>query len=580
MLRFLSGFLAIRGICPRPGQVRLPRLRLGRGPGLVQAPARPPADPSRGLSGRAGAAAPYPRGPRCATRARPRPRPRTSTVTSPSPLRVRFAPSPTGKLHVGGARTALFNWAFARRHGGTFLLRIEDTDRERSKPEYERAILEGLSWLGIQWDEGPDVGGPYGPYRQMERSAQHVAAARELEAKGAAYRCFCTTERLDALREAQAAKREKPGYDGLCRAIPRAEAERRVAAGEPAVLRFRVPEGHTQFVDLIRGDVTFQNAEVDDWVMVRTDGAPTYNFVVVCDDSAMAITHVLRGEEHLTNTPKQVLLYHALGYQVPRFGHFPLMLGTDGKKLSKRTGDTALEDYRDKGFPKEAVLNFLCLQGWALDGKTEVFGVEDLVANFDPTQVSKAGSIFDIQKFLWLSGEYIRRDSLESVADHCAPHVVAKGWLSASELQSKREWYLAAVATEKERIHTYAELAERIAYLFAPDDALVFDDKAEANGRKQLGDGNLVKGYVAWLTPQLAKGVEAAALRDATKAWMAERGAKFPALFQPLRCALTGEAGGPDLFDVMALLGPERTLARIESGIRRLSAPATTGTTP
>ena len=499
-------------------------------------------------------------------------------MTSPSPLRVRFAPSPTGKLHVGGARTALFNWAFARRHGGVFLLRIEDTDRERSKPEYERAILEGLSWLGINWDEGPDVGGPFGPYRQMERYDLHLAAAAELETKGAAYRCFCTPERLDALREAQSASRQKPGYDGLCRAVPKDEAARRVAAGEPNVLRFRVPEGQTRFLDLIRGDVTFQNAEVDDWVMVRTDGGPTYNFVVVCDDSAMRITHVLRGEEHLTNTPKQVLLYEALGYEVPRFGHFPLMLGTDGKKLSKRTGDTALEDYRDKGFPKEAVLNFLCLQGWALDGKTEVFGVEDLVAHFDPTQVSKAGSIFDIQKFLWLSGEYIRRDSLESVADHCAPHVVAKGQLSLEELQTKHAWYLAAVATEKERIHTYGELPERIAYLFAPDDAVVFDEKAETNGRKQLGDGTLVRAYLEWLEPNIRGGVDAADLRERTKAWLAERGAKLPALFQPLRCALTGEAGGPDLFDVMALLGPERSTTRIQRGIARLSAPAQTGT--
>jgi len=497
-------------------------------------------------------------------------------VNEPSAPRVRFAPSPTGRLHIGGARTALFNWAFARRHGGVFLLRIEDTDHERSKPEYERAILEGLRWLGLDWDEGPDVGGPHAPYRQAERLDLHMAAAARLAAQGSAYRCFCSAERLEQLREQQSARKAKPGYDGLCRSIPKDVAQRRVDAREPNVLRFAVPQGETRFLDLIRGDVTFQNTEVDDWVMVRTDGGPTYNFVVVCDDTAMGITHVLRGEEHLTNTPKQVLLYRALGCEPPRFGHFPLMLGTDGKKLSKRTGDTALEDYRDRGFPVEAVLNFLCLQGWALDGKTEVFGVDELIANFDPAQVSKAGSIFDVDKFMWMAGEYIRMDTLERVAERCAPHVVASGQLTADEIHTRQSWYRAAVATEKERIRTYAELPERIAYLFHPDDGLVFDAKAEANARKQLGDGALVHAYLDWLRPKVAAGVDAAALRDGTKAWLAERGAKFPALFQPLRCALTGEPGGPDLFDVMALLGSERTLTRLGHGIARLQTPVAT----
>ena len=251
------------------------------------------------------------------------------------PVRVRFAPSPTGKLHVGGARTALFNWAFAKRNGGKFLLRVEDTDLERSTKEFEVAILDGLRWLGIDWDEGPDMGGDCGPYYQSQRIEGHRARAAELLEQDAAYRCFCTPERVEKLREEQMAKKENPRYDGLCRELSQGDSKARSEAGEAFTLRFKVPEGRTEFHDQIRGDVSFDNAEVDDWVMVRRTGIPTYNFVVVCDDADMHISHVLRGEEHLTNTPKQVLLYAALGLETPEFAHLPLMLGTDKEKALK-----------------------------------------------------------------------------------------------------------------------------------------------------------------------------------------------------------------------------------------------------
>ncbi len=487
------------------------------------------------------------------------------------PIRLRFAPSPTGQLHVGGARTALFNWAYARRHGGVFILRIEDTDPERSTREYERAILEGLSWLGIGWDEGPDIGGPHAPYRQSERIGRHREAARKLLAGGHGYRCFCTTERLDRLREEQAVRKEKPAYDGLCRKVTPTESDERAARGEGHVLRFRVPEGETRFVDHVRGEVVFGNKEVEDWVMVRTDGNPTYNFVVVCDDVDMRVTHVFRGEEHLVNTPKQVLLYRAMGERVPEFGHLPLMLGTDRKKLSKRTGDTALQDYREKGFPAEAVVNFLCLQGWALDGKTEVFGVADLLANFDIRDVNKAGAVFDIDKFLWLSGEYIRRDSLERVAEMCAPYVVRAGLMTDAEIRSRADWYRAVVAGEKERIRTYAELPGRIAYLFGDESSLAYDEVAEKNARKHVERVATLRAYLEWLRPRLAGTIDQAALREGGKAWIAEHGLKPPQLLQPLRCALTGQAGGPDVYDVMVWLGPERSLRRIEIALERLA---------
>jgi glutamyl-tRNA synthetase len=490
------------------------------------------------------------------------------------PLRLRFAPSPTGRLHIGGARTALFNWAYARGRGGVFLLRIEDTDRERSTPEYERAILEGLSWLGLDWDEGPEVGGSHGPYRQSERGEHYARHVEHLRASGAAYPCFCDASRLDALREQQTAAKQRIAYDRRCAELAPDEAARRVAAGESHVLRFRVPAGETRFVDLVRGDVRFDNVEVDDWIMVRSDGAPTYNFVVVCDDIDMAISHVVRGEEHLVNTPKQVLLYAALGAQPPEFAHLPLMLGTDGKKLSKRTGDTALEDYRDKGYPRAAIVNFLCLQGWALDGATEVFSLEQMVEAFDLRSVSKGGSIFDLDKFRWLAGEYIRREPLAELVEHVRPFVVAAGLSEAQRLAARADWFHELVRGEQERIATYAELPDRVAWAFAADDAVVYDPKAEAGARKHADASRTLGEYADWLAGRLAAGARPLELGEATKAWVTERGTRIPALFQPLRCALSGAAGGRDLFEILDLLGPESALARIRAGARRLAVPA------
>ena len=487
------------------------------------------------------------------------------------PVRVRFAPSPTGKLHVGGARTALFNWAYAKRHGGKFLLRVEDTDLERSTKEFEVAILEGLRWLGIDWDEGPDAGGEYGPYYQSQRIDGHRVRAAELLEKGHAYRCFCTPERVEKLREEQMARKDNPRYDGLCRSVSAEDSKTRADNGEEFTLRFKVPEGRTAFHDHIRGDVSFDNAEVDDWVMVRRTGIPTYNFVVVCDDADMKISHVLRGEEHLTNTPKQVLLYEVLGLEPPEFAHLPLMLGTDKKKLSKRTGDTALQAYREKGFPKEAIVNFLCLQGWALDGETEVFSVQQLADNFDMKNVTKAGAVFDIDKFKWLAGEYIKKDTAANVAALCAPFVIEEGLMTADEIAMRSDWYEAVVKGHQERIRTYAEFPDWIGYLFGEDESFEWDEKAEKNARKHEGRVETLTKYADWLAPQLEASVDADALRDATKEWVKEHGLKFPQLFQPLRCALSGKPGGPDMFEIMSWLGAEASLKRIRLGAGRLA---------
>lgn len=486
-------------------------------------------------------------------------------------VRVRIAPSPTGTIHLGLARTALFNWAHARRHGGVFVLRVEDTDRARSTAESEQAILEGLRWLGVDWDEGPEVGGPFEPYHQSQRIERHRERAAELLASGAAYRCFCPRERLDELRAAQEARKETPRYDGHCRGLDPAEAARRAEAGEPHTVRFRVPAGSTTIPDLVRGEVTFENTEVDDWIMVRQDGDPTYNFVVVCDDADMRITDVFRGEEHMTNTPKQVLLYAALGLEPPRFGHLPLMLGKDGKKLSKRHGSVSLAQYIEEGYSRPAVVNFLARQGWALDGETELFSVDEFVASFDIESVSKGGSVFDFEKFAWMSGEYVHHEPLEELAGHCAPYLVAAGLATEAELAADPARLQAACAMGQERVRLYSEMPATIGFLYAADADLEWEPKAEANARKHEDGLRILGEWYGFAAPAIAEGRTAEELRDATKAWVKEQGLKFPQLFQPLRCVLTGQPGGPDLFDVIAWLGAERTATRVQGGLERLS---------
>jgi len=492
-------------------------------------------------------------------------------IFAPVTFRLRYAPSPTGFLHIGGARTALFNWAYARRMGGTFIVRVEDTDRARSTSAYEEAVLDGLRWLGIDWDEGPGVGGPHGPYRQTERFDGYAKVADELLAAGHAYRCFCSSERLTEVREKQMAAKQTPAYDKACRSLDSKEVERRLAVGEPAVIRFRVPEsGQTTVEDLVSGPVPFDNSEVDDWVMVRMDGTPTYNFCVVCDDSDMQITHVLRGEEHLTNTPKQVLLFQALGLTPPAYAHLPLMLGKDKKKLSKRTGDTSLQDYQAKGYPPKAVVNFLCLQGWALDDRTTIFSPQELVDHFEPKRVSRGGSIFDPEKFLWMAGEYVHAETVEELAGHCAPFVIQAGQMSAAELEERSVWFQRAVASEQERIKLYGEMPGRLAYLFLNDESVEYAPKALKNARKHDAGQAVLLRYRTWLAERAATELDVDQLREDSRAWVAQQEIGFGLLFQPLRCVLTGAAGGADLFDSIGLLGLERSLARIDQGLDRL----------
>ncbi len=350
------------------------------------------------------------------------------------PVRVRFAPSPTGKLHIGGARTAIYNWAYARATGGTFILRIEDTDPERSTEENTQVILRALRWLGLDWDEGPEVGGDFGPYIQTARMQTYADALEVLKANDACYPCFCTKEELDAKRAtAEATEGGYAGYDRTCRDIPKEEAEARIKAGEPHVWRLKVPDGHgpITFDDAVYGHVSFPADVMDDMILVRSDGAPTYNFAVVCDDSNMEITHVIRGDDHLSNTPRQILIYEALGKPVPTFAHLSMILGPDGKKLSKRHGATSVEEYRDHGYLPDAMVNFLALLGWSLDGETTIIPRDVLAGRDRLDRITEEDAIFDETKLNWMNGAYIRA-------------MGAEAWIEAS-----RPWLMAAGATEK-----------------------------------------------------------------------------------------------------------------------------------
>ncbi len=479
------------------------------------------------------------------------------------PVRVRFAPSPTGHLHIGGARTAIYNWAFARHHGGTFVLRIEDTDPERSTEENTNAILRAMEWLGLDYDEGPGVGGGYGPYFQTQRFESYAEALELLKAAGSAYPCFCTSAELDTKREAGRAKGGFAGYDRTCRSLDPDTVASRIAAGDPHVWRLKVPEdrGDIIFPDAVRGDVSFSSDSVDDLVLVRTDGTATYNFAVTIDDATMAITHVIRGDDHLSNTPKQILIYEALGEPLPVFAHLSMILGADGKRLSKRHGATSVEAYRDLGYLPEAVMNYLALLGWSLDGETTVFSRQTLVENFSLDRVSRNPAIFDDEKLEWLNGVYIREMSPETLTDHMAPLLQTAGLISTEEAVTRRDWLLKLAALISERVKRLDDVVPMVAFLFA--DEVAIDESAIAKVLDKEGAGvalDACRTTLAGLSSFDASTIETA-LRE-----VPERvGFKPKLVFQTVRVAVSGGTVSPPLFEVLELLGRERTLARIDA---------------
>ena len=475
--------------------------------------------------------------------------------------RVRFAPSPTGYLHVGGARTALFNWLFARGQGGTFVLRIEDTDRDRSSDAMTEAILEGMQWLGLDWDEGP--------VHQADGVARHRRDALRLLEEGKAYRCFCTPEILEAKRQATSGDHEGFRYDRQCMTtVPTDESDRRAAAGEPFTIRFRVPDGETSWEDAVHERVAFSNGDIEDFIVLRTDGTPIYNMAVVSDDHEMAITHVIRGDDHLSNTPKQILLYQAFGWDLPTFAHVPMILGSDGKRLSKRHGATAVGQYREQGILPAALMNFLALLGWSPGDDTEIMAVEELIRRFSLEGINRKSAVFDTAKLEWLNGQYLGAMPAEELEPVVADRVIAHGLATADTLAARRPWFLGLIELLRVRSRTVDELA-RQARPYLTDD-LVFDEDAVAKhwGKKpdevaeRLGRvRDMLAGVEDWREPPL---------EEALRSLADELGVGAGKLIHPLRVAVTGQAASPGIFEVLVLLGRERTLERVDAALNRI----------
>jgi len=463
-------------------------------------------------------------------------------------VRTRFAPSPTGYLHIGGARTALFNYLFARHHGGKFILRIEDTDRERSTPEAIQAILEAMTWLGLDYDEGP--------LYQTERYPLYKEKIRELLIAGKAYPCTCTAAELDAKRQLAQKEKRKPAYDGTCR--PANGAIPTLPTDKPFTVRFRSPrDGATVVKDLIKGDVVFDNRELDDLIIARSDGTPTYNFCVVADDIDMDITHMIRGDDHLSNTPRQIQLYQALGRELPQFAHVPLILGTDKARLSKRHGATSVTAYRDLGYFPEAVVNYLVRLAWSY-GDQEIFSRQELIEKFSLENVGKSAGVFNPEKFLWVNFQYLKSKPLSKLADDIVPFIRAKGY----PVPHDKAWLEKMIGTLQERARTLTELVDGAHYYLS--DEIDFDAKT---AKKFLTPD--VAGPLQSLSEKLTQLTDfnESAIESAFTRTLQEHGLTMGTLAQPVRVALTGGTVSPGIHDVIAVLGKERTLQRLRKAL-------------
>jgi glutamyl-tRNA synthetase len=473
-------------------------------------------------------------------------------------IRTRFAPSPTGYLHIGGARTALFNYLFARHCGGKFVLRIEDTDRERSTPEAIQAILEAMKWLELDYDEGP--------FYQTQRYGLYKDKVKELLIKGSAYPCVCTAAELETKRQLAMKEKRKPIYDGTCR--PPQGVIPALPTDKPYTVRFRSPAAGTTVVkDLIKGEVVFDNRELDDLIIARSDGTPTYNFCVVIDDIDMAISHVIRGDDHLANTPRQIQLYQALGHDLPQFAHVPLILGTDKARLSKRHGATSVMAYRDMGYFPEAVVNYLVRLAWSY-GDQEIFSRQELIEKFTLENVGKSAGVFNPEKFLWVNFQYLKSRSLEQLADEIVPYIQAKGY----PVPSEKQWLEKMIATLRERAKTLTELVDTAHYYLSDD--IVLDRKA--------AEKFLTKDAVMPIQTLIEKLKELsefseAVIEKAFSATLSEHQLPMGKLAQPVRVALTGSTVSPGIHDVIAVLGKERTIRRLRKALESIRQLDSTG---
>jgi len=482
-------------------------------------------------------------------------------------IRVRFAPSPTGPFHIGGARSALFNWLLARKMGGKMVLRIEDTDRERSTPESEENIKDALKWLGMDWDEGVDVGGPYGPYRQMERLDIYKKYTDQLLAEGKAYYCYCTPEELEEEREALTAKSMMPRYMGKCRNLTPEQIATYEAEGRKPSIRFLVPEGkQIVFTDLVRGEVSFESDGIGDFVIVKSDGIPTYNYAVAIDDALMHITHVIRAEEHLSNTPRQLLVYDALEFERPKFGHISLILGKDKKKMSKRHGATSVDQYKQMGYLPAGLVNFLALLGWAPSSEQEIFTEEELIKAFSMKHVAKNPAVFDVDKLNWINQHYMRKLTPEDFFAVAKPHMIAAGYMNGEETEEKLEWLKKVVTTAHEQVSFGAEIPQVLGMYFGDD----FDfetPEAEAVLKEETVP-TVMKMFIEEL--KATEIIDGPTVKTIFKT--IQKTTKFSGklVYMPIRVALTGNQHGPELVEMIPLLGKDRSIKRIKNSLEKV----------
>ncbi len=472
-------------------------------------------------------------------------------------IRVRFAPSPTGHLHIGGARTALFNYLFARNNNGKFILRIEDTDRTRSTDEYIEAIIEGMKWLRLEWDEGP--------FRQTDRFDVYKSYVEKLVKEGKAYHCYCSPDELEQRRKEAMAQGKPQKYDGRCRNLEKGQRVKGSAGqSKNAAVRFKMPqEGQVVVDDMMRGKVVFENDQLDDLIIMRSDGTPTYNFTVVVDDVDMKITHVIRGDDHLNNTPKQLHIYKALGYEIPLFAHLPMILGADKTRLSKRHGATSVMAYKEMGYLPDALVNYLVRLGWSY-GDQEVFTREELIEHFSFENVGKSSAVFNPEKLIWLNSQYIIKSNPEELAEMVMPFLENAGIIQKGQ-EIDKQWLSKAIKTLQERAKTLVELASSLRYYIAED--IEYNEKAKAKflNEKSLPYLMELKESIESLSNFSAQGLE-----NIFKAIVEKHGIKLGALAQPVRVAITGGTESPGIFEVLEVLGKEKTIKRLEKAIKAI----------
>ena len=481
-------------------------------------------------------------------------------------VRVRFAPSPTGYLHIGGARTALFNWLFAKKYNGKLILRIEDTDTERLKENSVSQILSSLKWLGIDWDEGPEKGGDFGPYFQSQRQEHYTKAAQTLIQENKAYHCFCSVEEIQEEREKQRQDGKPFRYQGKCRNLSHEEVEDRLKQGLPSVIRIKVPDvGQVIVEDIIRGTVSFESEQFDDFIIMKSNGTPAYNFACAVDDNAMQISHVIRAEEHLSNTPKQCLIYRALGYEIPLFAHLSMILAPDRSKLSKRHGATAVGEFQEMGCLPEALVNYLTLLGWSpAEEQSEIISPDQTIPSFSLEKVSKTAAVYDVQKLIWLNGQYITTYQLDSLTLQAIPFFIQAHLITRLEAEEKREYIRNVVRVVRERVRTLGELAEASRYFF--QDIVGYDEEGlEKYFIKQEGVAALLTKGRECLNTLEEFDVEST--ESAYRQLMDELKIKGGIIIHPTRLALTGRTVSPGLFDVMAQLGKRKCLERLDKAL-------------